>query len=229
MIWLLRYQREATKVAASATNGWKHARLPLLENLDPARLGSYRQLRIRLSLEARPSEMDKPQGLMPNGAPDEPEQTLWTGSYSGKAMVGHWALVSVITLVLIVVAVMLAGPVSIFVGILIGLIWLCSLGLWGVRKLGFKYELTTQRLKHRAGILTLTNDRIELIDVDDVLYKQGLVQAMLGVGNITIKSSDVSNPELVLVGIDQVRQVADMIDNARRTERRKRGLFVETV
>ncbi|MEZ6107796.1 MAG: hypothetical protein R3B96_17190 [Pirellulaceae bacterium] len=44
-----------------------------------------------------------------------------------------------------------------------------------------------------GSILTLTNDRIELIDVDDVLYKQGLVQAMLGVGSITIRRAIFSN------------------------------------
>ena len=38
-----------------------------------------------------------------------------------------------------------------------------------------------------------------------------------------------SDPSLVLRGIDNVQQVASMIDNARRDERRKRGLYMETV
>lgn len=166
--------------------------------------------------------------LKPNAGPDEPEQTLWTGSYSGKAMVGTWIVVGLLSLILIVAGVLIPVILIGAVGLIVVLV-LFAVGTWAVRKLGCHYELTTQRLKHRAGILTLTNDRIELIDVDDVLFKQGLVQAMLGVGDITVKSSDASSPELVLKGIDNVRQVADMIDNARRQERRKRGIFVETV
>ena len=91
------------------------------------------------------------------------------------------------------------------------------------------YELTSQRLKHREGILVRSMDRIELIDVDDVMYKQGPIQAMLGVGNITVKSSDSSHPELVLYGIENIREVADRIDDARRDERRKRGLHIEAI
>lgn len=162
------------------------------------------------------------------GGPDEPEQMLWSGSYSGKAMIGTWLIVGLLSIILLVAGILIPALLLIMIGVIV-LLALFAVGTWGVRKLSFKYELTTQRLKHRAGILTLTNDRIELIDVDDVLYKQGLVQAMLGVGDITIKSSDQSSPELVLRGIDNVRQVSDMIDNARRQERRKRGLFVETV
>jgi hypothetical protein len=72
-------------------------------------------------------------------------------------------------------------------------------------------------------------DRIEVIDIDDVTYEQGLVQRMLGVGTIRIASSDRTHPELVLSGIDGVQQVADTIDDIRRKERRKRGLHIESI
>ncbi len=72
-------------------------------------------------------------------------------------------------------------------------------------------------------------DRIEVIDIDDVTYEQGIVQRMLGVGTIRMSSSDRSHPELVLSGIDGVERVADMIDDIRRKERRKRGLHIEAI
>jgi len=55
------------------------------------------------------------------------------------------------------------------------------------------------------------------------------MERMFGVGTIKLLSSDTSDPSLVLRGIDNVQQVASMIDNARRDERRKRGLYMETV
>ena len=92
-----------------------------------------------------------------------------------------------------------------------------------------RYVLSNQRLKHRDGILVQTMNRVELIDVDDVMYKQGPIQLLLNVGDITVKSSDVSHPVLVIKGIANVRKVADLIDDARRDERRRRGVFVESV
>ena len=113
------------------------------------------------------------------------------------------------------------------IGLLSLWIWLLGTALY--RKFSDQYWLTTQRLKHRNGILFRQANRLELIDIDDVSYRQGPVQAMLGLGTIQIKSSDSSHPELDMVGIANVQQVADMIDDARREERRKRGLHIESV
>jgi hypothetical protein len=52
---------------------------------------------------------------------------------------------------------------------------------------------------------------------------------MLGVGSIRIMSSDQSHPAMDLPGIENVRAVASLIDEVRRQERRKRGLYVESV
>jgi hypothetical protein len=73
------------------------------------------------------------------------------------------------------------------------------------------------------------NNRVEVIDIDDVSFKQGIIETMFNVGNIHIRSSDTSHPNLVLRGISDVKRVSDLIDNARRNERTKRGLYVESI
>jgi hypothetical protein len=77
--------------------------------------------------------------------------------------------------------------------------------------------------------LSRTTNRVEVIDIDDVQVQQGFVERMLGVGTIKLLSSDTSDPVLSLRGIADVNRVATLIDNARRDERRKRGLYVEAV
>ena len=72
-------------------------------------------------------------------------------------------------------------------------------------------------------------NRIEVIDIDDVTVEQGLIERMFGVGTIRLLSSDTSDPKLFLRGIDDVKRVAAMIDDVRRDERRKRGMYIETV
>ena len=81
----------------------------------------------------------------------------------------------------------------------------------------------------RSTAWSRTSDRVEVIDIDDVTVHQGFIERMLGVGTIRIASSDRTDPELVLPGVDQVRAVADVIDNTRRAERQRRGLHIESI
>jgi len=108
-------------------------------------------------------------------------------------------------------------------------LWIFLGVAFAYKKLSVHYELTTQRFIHKSGILKRVTDRIEVIDIDDVTYEQGIVQRMLGVGTIRINSSDRTHPVLVLSGIDGVQGVADTIDDVRRKERRKRGLHIESI
>ncbi len=163
------------------------------------------------------------------GDADEPEEDLWSGGYSGKAMYGSWLGAIVATVVFPIIG-SLVPVIGIMIGVgLAALVWVGLAILLAARKLGVHYELTSQRFIHKAGILSRRTDRIELIDIDDVSYVQGIVQRMLGIGSIKITSSDRSHPELSMLGIDGVERVADMIDDARRAERRRRGLHIEAI
>jgi uncharacterized membrane protein YdbT with pleckstrin-like domain len=160
----------------------------------------------------------------------EPERQLWKGSYSPKAMIGSWLLALVVTIAAGVACFFLPPPIpQIVVAAVVGLLWLWLIGTLLVERLSVEYSLSTQRFVHQRGILRRTINRIELIDVDDVTVEQNLVERMFGVGSIKLLSSDVSDPKLQLRGIDDVKRVATMIDDARREERRKRSVYMETV
>jgi membrane protein YdbS with pleckstrin-like domain len=220
---------------------------------------STRELAVNMTEFASDSEQSVPKSVPPKSVPpksvpptiaerlrslspaadddsddDESESELWAGGYSGKAMYGTWVALATITIAGFLLMSMVEGlraSKAVWVAWLLGLgvLWIASLLVLAYRKLSVWYVLTTQRFKHRAGLLIRTSDRIELIDVDDVTYRQGPIQALLGVGTVTILSSDTSHPQLVLLGIQDVRKVADVIDDARRRERRKRGLHIEAV
>lgn len=163
--------------------------------------------------------------------PEDFETDLWSGKFSSKAMIGSWIMavvVSIVVVAAILIINQLRGNVMVWtfgVGAII-LLWLGLVLVAVYRKLAENYELTTQRLKHRNGILFRTQNRMELIDVNDVHYRQGPIQAILNVGDIIIDSSDPSHPQLVLRGIDDVAMVVDLIDDARRKERRRRGFHI---
>ena len=177
---------------------------------------------------AGPAEKMRQRG----STPDEPETKLWSGGFSPKAMIGYWLLAAVIT-VGGFVAGLFAGPAAPAVWLLVVLL---AAALWGglffyylYLRYGMSYELTSQRLIHKIGILSQTTSRIEVIDIDDVSTIQTFIERLLGVGTIKILSSDTSDPILVMRGIDDAKRISTMIDNVRRDERRRRGMYIETV
>lgn len=162
---------------------------------------------------------------------DEPEDELWQGQFSSRAMIGSWLAAGGFSVVLLVVAV-LGNFSAQGWGICIAVIALAWLGLVArlfYRQLSEHYYLTNRRFIHERGILWRVIDRIEAIDIDDVSYQQGPVERVMGVGTIVVRSSDQSHPKMPLHGIENVRDVAEMIDEVRRQERRKRGLHIESV
>lgn len=159
------------------------------------------------------------------------EEELWSGTYSPKAMIGAWVSAGVLSCVAIV-AFILTMPAALWWLGLFGLIVL----LWGVpalqllyRQLSIRYRLTNQRFIHQSGLLRRITDRIEVIDIDDITVMQGLIERLMGVGTVRIKSSDRTHPDLLLPGIENVQQVAAIFDNARLAERRRRSLHVEQI
>lgn len=164
-----------------------------------------------------------------NGAKgDEKETLLWRGSYSGKAMFGTWLGNVLVSLAVMVLPIL--GPISWIIGlVIISILWIGTACLYLYRRFSIQYEVTTQRLIHQRGILLRVTDRIEMIDIDDISFSQGIVQRMLGVGNIMISGSDKTDPVLIMQGIDDVAKVAGTIDDARRSERRKHSVHIEAV
>jgi membrane protein YdbS with pleckstrin-like domain len=166
------------------------------------------------------------------GADDEiPEEELWHGSYSKLAMIGAWLAAGIFSLGS--AAVGLFGNINQSAWLtLIGLnalVWIVLVARYLYYRFSRHYYLSNQRFTHVRGLLWRQTDRIEIIDVDDVSFTQGPVERIFGIGTVRISSSDNTHPELALPGIENVQIVSGLIDDARRKERRRRGLYIESV
>jgi membrane protein YdbS with pleckstrin-like domain len=151
-------------------------------------------------------------------------------------MVGSWLLAGLGAVVLLILAIWLTNASDISWQVIWGIwavVMIAGLGYLGVvlayRRLSVRYRLTSSRFFHEQGILRHVTDRIEVIDMDDISYEQSLLQRMMGVGTIRITSSDRTHPVLDIRGIENVREVSSLMDDARRDERRRRGLHIESV
>lgn len=166
-----------------------------------------------------------------SGGEEDREMDLWQGGYSPKAMIPSWVGAGLLTLVAIIIAVSIGATRFWWLLIVVGLflVWLFLFLRLAYLRFNYRYRLTNQRFIHETGILRRVTNRVETIDIDDVQFEQGLIERFVGVGTIRMTSSDRSHPELVLKGIENVEFVSGEIYTARRKERTKRGLHIETV
>ena len=90
--------------------------------------------------------------------------------------------------------------------------------------LGESYELTTQRLRVFRGVFSRNIEEIDLVRVRDTKVKQHVGERMVGVGDVTIFSTDKNNPELVLNNVKEPMEVREKIRKAYLAEQERRGL-----
>ncbi len=193
----------------------------------PAEAAFCPQCGTRVGAAAQPSAEKLTQKRNSGNQPAEDE--LWSGTYSPKAMVGWTIGLALLTLAGFVAALMANGPGLIIWAIAAVVLW-AILGLIVLyRRMTVSYRLTTFRLFYETGLLKRTRDRIEVIDINDVTLQQGFIERMFNVGTIHLITSDVTCQNLYMVGIEDVRHVTDLIDNTRRAERQRRGVFMENI
>jgi len=160
------------------------------------------------------------------------EELLWSGRYSLKTTAHLWFLwllwVAGVTTASVLYVTQHSGTTDLWflaVGALPAL-WLLGLAL--VRKFTRYYRLTSQRLFLQRGFLSRQHDEIELIRVDDVSVRQNLFQRLLAVGQVTVLSTDTTNPRLVIDGVRDPLRLKELI-RAQVHARRARTMFLETL
>ncbi len=148
---------------------------------------------------------------------DTPEQVVWHDTFSCKALINQFLIGIGLTIVVPSMALLwhADGVTWMWLSAAFVLGWGGLLAWLLYRRLDVDYILTNQRLIHRHGILTRLHRRIEVIDIDDVSYRQSLIESIVGVGTIEIISSDITDSIIELPGINRVSEVVHVIDEVR--------------
>ncbi|HRT04861.1 MAG TPA: PH domain-containing protein [Kiritimatiellia bacterium] len=87
-----------------------------------------------------------------------------------------------------------------------------------------RYRLTTQRLFAETGLIAKNLEEVELFRVKDVTLRQGVLDRLLGVGTVTVLSTDDTAPELELAGIRDPLAAKEALRTAFRAARQREGL-----
>lgn len=95
-------------------------------------------------------------------------------------------------------------------------------GRWWATKCT-SYELTSQRFRIRTGILNKKVDELELFRVKDYTMDQPFMLRLVGLGNLTMVTSDATTPTVAMRAIPGVEGVREKLRTAVQVERdRKR-------
>ncbi|MCX4244176.1 PH domain-containing protein [Paraliomyxa miuraensis] len=133
-----------------------------------------------------------------------------------------WILVTIVGITLAV----LLGKIDFFATMplwVLGLVGLPGMLLVFLRHVTTRYKVTLRRVETEKGIISKHVDSLELWRVLDVRYSQTLFDRLTGNGRVLLVGTDKSDPELLLHGLPNHRQLferlRDAVQSARQTSR----------
>jgi len=86
------------------------------------------------------------------------------------------------------------------------------------------YIITSERVKINTGLVSRHVENFELIRIQDIDFKQNVGERILGLGDITIKGHDSSNPEIVLRNLSKPEDIYEILRKAWLDARQRYGL-----
>jgi uncharacterized membrane protein YdbT with pleckstrin-like domain len=141
------------------------------------------------------------------------ETTIFTGSPSlvtrfGALFIGFLVLVGAV-----IGAILAVGTWRLILAGLSVLALFYVLSVVGIVK-ATQYEVTTQRVRIRRGIVTKRTDELELYRANDTSLIEPLPMRMFGLGTIEIRTNDSSSPTVYLHAIHKARGLREDLRKA---------------
>ena len=132
-------------------------------------------------------------------APTQPETTIWTGTSS------QWVNFFPFLACLLIIPI----PYAIYRWLAVR----CT-----------RFALTNQRFRISRGILSKHYDDLELYRVKDITLAQPFIQRVLGLGTVTMITSDATTPTILLPAIKEPLAVLDRVRAEVERVRRERNV-----
>lgn len=89
----------------------------------------------------------------------------------------------------------------------------------------FRYKVTSERIIQERGFISKGTEFVDLYRLNDIRVDRGVLQRVLGIGHVTVVSSDPSHPEFKFKDIGDPQRVTDLIRQAARAEEVRRRVY----
>jgi hypothetical protein len=157
------------------------------------------------------------------GAPALTEETLWRGSPSWRVLIAKVVMMVLTVIVIPFVAIFISShtadldlsgkitKIGWWVTALVLLYQILAFLFALMRLQSTLYTVTNQRIMFEQGILSKSLSEIDLRSLDDTQFFQSFTDRILGIGNVTLVSSDKALPVSVLRGVHDPRNLREII------------------
>lgn len=171
-----------------------------------------------------------------HGAGIEGENVVWEARYSMRNFIGRTALRTVATVAWLALAIYTWGyghnnivVLTGLVGVVVGVLWLQLIYRMAQAYYGHYYRLTNRRLFVSTGLMRRRRDQLELLRVKDVFTRQTLFERWLSLGTVIVVAHEKELPTFYLSGVNDPKQVMDLVWHHARAERDNRSTKVDAV
>ena len=193
-----------------------------------------------------------PQVPAPIAGPIGTEEVAWEGVPSIKALIGDITQAALVAIVLPIAAALTFSPaLSMIAGlgrdmartvaenrstlstvmtvavIVLVVARLAKLG-WHIAVLrSHRYRVSNQRILLESGVLSKRIDEVDMRTIEDIEFRQGVLERMLGIGEIGIIAADKRMARFRLLGVENPRDVRELI-RANAFQATQKQLFTRT-
>jgi hypothetical protein len=87
-----------------------------------------------------------------------------------------------------------------------------------------RYIVTSERIRIQRGLVAKDYEDIELVRLQDIDRSQSVGERMMNIGDITLRSVDVSRPQVMLRNVADPEQVHEIIRRAWLEARKRHGV-----
>lgn len=170
-----------------------------------------------------------PRATAATGKPELERRMIYEGSPSWKAYLGYYLILGFAALILIAILRAVHGsdaPITTkLLDVVIPLAAATAFGFGIVfyRK-SIKFRVTTTVIEFERGVLSKRIDVLQLWRIRDVVYKQNLIDRILGIAHVEVVAQDKTNPDLEIVGMPASRQLFEQLRDSIEIQRQAKNV-----
>jgi len=160
---------------------------------------------------------------------DPERRTIYEGSPSWKAYLGNYALLAFATALLLIIVLWRdsdAGFLKRAWDVVIPLVVATIVGFFiSIKRKSTKFRVTTTVIEYERGLISKRIDVLQLWRIRDVVYKQTLVDRVLGIAHVEVVAQDVKNPDFEIVGMPASRQLFEQLRDSIEIQRQAKNVI----
>ena len=161
---------------------------------------------------------------------DVERKTLYEGVPSWKAYLGYYVIAGAAAIAVIGILHLIAGSdaslktkfLNTVIPIAAAAIFMFGVTLY---RRSVKFRVTNTVIETERGILSKRIDVLQLWRCRDVLYKQNLVDRILGIAHVEVFAADATTSHLEIVGLPASRQLFEQLRDSIEVQRQHKNVY----